>query len=48
MLAFFEDAGFILSGYAVTFAAVGALAWRVTRRGKNLGEHVRDDDKYWT
>ena len=48
MLAFFDDAGFILSGYVITFLAIGGLAWRVTRSGKTLGEHVPDDKKYWT
>ncbi|MEL6893896.1 MAG: hypothetical protein AAFP84_20055 [Actinomycetota bacterium] len=48
MIAFFDDAGFILGGYAITFAAVAGLAWRVVRQGKTLGQHVPDDEKYWT
>jgi len=48
MLAFFDDAGFILGGYLLTFAAVGGLAWRVIRQGKTLGEQIPDDEKYWT
>lgn len=48
MIGFIEDAGFIYGGYIVTFAAIGAFAWRVVRQGKTLSEHVPDDDKYWT
>ncbi len=48
MLAFFDDAGFILGGYVLTFATVGLFAWRVTASGRKLGKHVPDDDKYWT
>jgi len=48
MIAFFEDAGFIVGGYAVTFAAIGVFAWRTVRAGKQLGRNVPDDEKYWT
>ncbi len=48
MLAFFEDAGFILGGYVVTFVTVGVFAWRTITAGRKLGKHVPDDDKYWT
>ena len=44
----FEDAGFILGGYAVTFAVIAAFAWRLVASGKRLGKQVPDDDKYWT
>lgn len=43
-----DDAGFILGSYAVTFAVVGAFAWRVLRHGKSLAGRVDDSDKYWT
>ncbi|MEM1335650.1 MAG: hypothetical protein AAGG08_19570 [Actinomycetota bacterium] len=48
MIGLFDDAGFVLGGYAITFAAVIGLAWRVVRSGKTLGEQVPDDEKYWT
>ena len=48
ILALFEDAGFILTGYIVTFLAGGALAWRVIRSGRNLAKQIPDDEKYWT
>lgn len=48
MIAFFDDAGFILGSYVITFAAIGALSWRVVQRGRTLGKSVPDDDKYWT
>ena len=47
-LAFIEDAGFVYGGYALTFATVGFLAWRVVTSGRRLGKHVSDDEKYWT
>ena len=37
-----QDAGFILGSYALTFATVGAFAWRVLRQGRRLGEQVDD------
>ena len=48
MIAFFDDAGFILGGYVLTFAAVGLVAWRYVRHGRSVTEGVADDDKYWT
>ncbi len=48
MIAFFEDAGFIVTSYVVTFAAIGAIAWRLVRTGRKLGKQVPDDEKYWT
>ena len=48
MIAFFDDAGFILGSYVLTFGAVGVLAWRYVRTGRRLAEQVPDDDKYWT
>ena len=48
VLAFIDDAGFIYGGYAITFATIGAFAWRVVIAGKRLGKQVADDDKYWT
>ena len=40
MIALFEDAGFIIGGYVLTFAAVGRSAWRVLGAGKRLGKQV--------
>ena len=43
-----DDAGFIIGSYVITFAVVGALAWRIVRRGRQLSSRVDDADKYWT
>ncbi len=48
MLAFFDDAGFVIGGYVLTFAVTGIYAWRVVRSGRKLAENVPDDEKYWT
>ncbi len=48
MIAFFEDAGFIVGSYVITFAAIGVLAWRLIASGRKLGKQIPDDDKYWT
>jgi hypothetical protein len=48
MIAFFDDAGFILGGWVITFAVIGGFAWRVVSSGKRLGKQVPDDEKYWT
>ena len=41
-----EDAGFVIGSYVVTFAVVGALAWRIIRRARQLAPQVDDADKY--
>ncbi|MCB0968738.1 MAG: heme exporter protein CcmD, partial [Ilumatobacter sp.] len=38
----------ILGSYVVTFAVIGAFAWRVVRQGRRLADQVDDDQKYWT
>ena len=48
MIALFDDAGFIIGGYAVTFLAIGAMVWRLIASGRRLGKQVADDEKYWT
>jgi len=48
MIAFFDDAGFIVGGYVITFAALAVLAWRLVAAGRKLGKQIPDDDKYWT
>lgn len=48
MIAFFDDAGFILGGWVITFGAIAGVAWRLVRQGRTLGKSVPDDDKYWT
>lgn len=48
MIALMDDAGFILGSYAVTFAVIGAFAWRVLGQGRRLADRVDDDRKYWT
>lgn len=42
-----EDAGFIVTCYAVTFGAVGVFAWRVLRGARRLSRRVPDEEKYW-
>ena len=48
MLAFFDDAGFIIGSYAITFFVIGGFAWRVLRGGRRLADQIEDDRKYWT
>lgn len=48
VLGWFDDAGFILGSYAVTFAVIGGFAWRVLRGGRRLADRVDDERKYWT
>ena len=48
MLAFFDDAGFIIGSYVVTFVVIGGFAWRVLRSGRRLADQIEDDRKYWT
>ena len=48
MIALIENAGYIYGSYAITFAVIGAFAWRVVRQGRKLGQQVDDADKYWT
>lgn len=48
MIALFDDAGFIVGGYVVTFAAISVIAWRLVAVGRKLGKQVPDDEKYWT
>ncbi len=43
-----EDAGFIIGGYAVTFATAALLAAWVLRAGKRLAKRTPDEEKYWT
>ena len=47
MIALMDDAGFILGSYVITFAAVGALAWRYVSSGRKLAAKVPDEEKYW-
>lgn len=48
MIAFFDDAGFILGSYVLMFGVIGLVAWRTLATGRKLGKLVPDDDKYWT
>jgi hypothetical protein len=48
VIALMDDAGFILGSYAVTFAVIGAFAWRMLSQGRRLADRVDDDRKYWT
>ena len=47
MIALYDDAGFILGSYVLTFAVVGLLSWAYVARGKRLGRRVPDDEKPW-
>jgi hypothetical protein len=42
-----EDAGFILTCYALTFGAVVAYAAYVIRRGKRMTSQLPDEVKPW-
>ena len=42
-----EDIGFILTTYIVTFAAIGAMALFIVRRGRRLAERLPAKDKPW-
>ncbi len=42
-----DDAGFILSAYAVTFGAVIAYAAYVIRRGRRVTAELPDEVKPW-
>ena len=48
MIALFDDAGFVLGGYIVTFGVIGVFVWRVIGSGRRLGKQIPDDDKCWT
>jgi hypothetical protein len=48
MIALFDDSGFVVGGYVITFAVIGLLAWRAIASGRRLGRQVPDDEKYWT
>ena len=48
MIAFFDDAGYIVGSYVVTFVAIAGLAWRLVASGRKLGKQIPDDEKYWT
>ena len=48
MLAFFDDAGFIIGSYVITFVVIGGFAARVIRGGRRLADQIDDDRKYWT
>jgi heme exporter protein CcmD len=43
-----EDAGFILTAYAVTFGAIAAYAAYVIRRGRQVTAELPDEVKPWT
>ncbi len=43
-----DHIGFILPTYLLTFGSAAVLAWRVTRRGKELARRLPDEDKPWT
>lgn len=42
-----EDAGFIITGYVLTFGAVVAYAAYVLRRGRKASAELPDDAKPW-
>ena len=42
-----DDAGFILTTYAVTFAGIAAYALYVVRRGRRAAQQLPDDVKPW-
>ena len=42
------DVGYVLSGWAITFAVMGTYAWLVIRRGKRLAEVVPAEERRWS
>ena len=42
-----EQAGYVFASYAIVLATIGAFAWRVVRRGRQLADQVDDAEKYW-
>ena len=47
MIAVMEHAGYVFGSYAVVFATIGAFAWRMLRRSRQLSAQVDDAHKYW-
>jgi hypothetical protein len=43
-----EDAGFILTSYVVTFAAIGVYAWAILRGARRRAKYVKREDLPWT
>jgi hypothetical protein len=39
--------GYIVLAWVGTFAAVGAYAWSVLRRGRKLSKVVPEEDRRW-
>lgn len=41
------DAGYVVAGYAVTFAGVAAYAWRIVARGRRVSSAVPRERRRW-
>jgi len=39
--------GYLIAGYGVTFAALGAYAWRVLARGRALSRELPPEERRW-
>lgn len=37
----------VIFGYLIVFGALGAYAWKMLRRGRDLARQVPDEDKPW-
>ena len=44
----FRNAGYVVSAYAVTFAAIGLYAWNMMRRARKAARQVPAEDRPWT
>lgn len=40
-------AGYVLSGWAISLAAIGAYGWRLIQRGKRLAAAVAPERRRW-
>ena len=43
-----DYAGYVLTGYAVVFGAVGGYAWWLVRRGRAVARQVPPERRRWS
>ena len=44
----FRNAGYVVSAYAVTFAAIALYTWNMMRRARKAARQVPAEDRPWT
>ena len=44
----FRNAGYVVSAYAVTFAAIALYTWNMMRRARRAAKQVPAEDRPWT